>query len=392
MARTYDPKLREFASEAELKWLDAIDEHGGPTKAARELNTHHSSLTRLIDRLEATAAKQGWSPEHNMTHMVPDGFGVKGVSTYFDKNGNPKGQWVKSFLDRDRQLEIMREAAAAMAETLPRVRPAAAPDRTDSALCNVYTLTDCHVGMLASAKETLDADWDLKIAEQTLTAAFCHMVNSAPQASVGLVAQLGDWLHSDGIMPVTPTHGHILDQDGRFSRVVASSVRILRRIVDFALQRHEKVVVLMAEGNHDISSSIWLRAMFAALYENEPRVQVINSALPYYVYQHGETMLAFHHGHLSKNDALPLFFAAQFPKVWGNTTKRYCSTGHRHHIEEKEHAGMTIIQHPTLAAKDAYAARGGWLSERSATAITYHAKYGQVARNTVTPEMFSEAA
>lgn len=392
MARTYDPKLREFASEAELKWLDAIDEHGGPTKAARELKTHHSSLTRLIDRLEAAAAKQGWSPEHNMTHMVPDGFGVKGVSTYFDKDGNPKGQWVKSFLDRDRQLEIMREAAGAMAETLPRMRPAPGPDKTDSALCNVYTLTDCHVGMLASAKETLDADWNLKIAEQTLTAAFCHMVNSAPQASVGLVAQLGDWLHSDGIMPVTPTHGHILDQDGRFSKVVASSVRILRRIVDFALQRHEKVVVLMAEGNHDISSSIWLRAMFAALYENEPRVQVIDSALPYYVYQHGETMLAFHHGHLSKNDALPLFFAAQFPKIWGNTTKRYCSTGHRHHVEEKEHAGMTIIQHPTLAAKDAYAARGGWLSERSATAITYHAKYGQVARNTVTPEMFSEAA
>ncbi|CAB3741156.1 hypothetical protein LMG22037_06465 [Paraburkholderia phenoliruptrix] len=52
---------------------------------------------------------------------------------------------------------------------------------------------------------------------------------------------------------------------------------------------------------------------------------------------------------------------------------------------------MTVIQHPTLAARDAYAARGGWLSERSATAITYHSQFGQVARNTVVPEMFEAA-
>jgi hypothetical protein len=38
---------------------------------------------------------------------------------------------------------------------------------------------------------------------------------------------------------------------------------------------------------------------------------------------------------------------------------------------------MTVIQHPTIAARDAYAARGGWLSERAAVAITYHARFGQ---------------
>jgi hypothetical protein len=48
---------------------------------------------------------------------------------------------------------------------------------------------------------------------------------------------------------------------------------------------------------------------------------------------------------------------------------------------------MKIIQHATLSARDAYASRGGWLSEREASAITYHTKFGQVARNTVTPEM-----
>jgi hypothetical protein len=171
--------------------------------------------------------------------------------------------------------------------------------------------------------------------------------------------------------------------------MVEVAIRILRRVVDFALARHARVVVLIAEGNHDMASSVWLRHMFRALYEKEPRIEVISSPLPYYAYQHGETMLAFHHGHLKKNDQLPILMAAQFPKLWGATTKRYAHTGHRHHVEEKEHSGMIVHQHSTLAARDAHAARGAWVSERSVTAMTYHAKFGEVARNTVTPEMLA---
>lgn len=165
------------------------------------------------------------------------------------------------------------------------------------------------------------------------------------------------------------------------------AIRILRRIVDQALLKHDKV--LLAEGNDDISSSTWLRRMFKALYENEPRVEVLDSELPYYAYQHGNTMLSFHHGHLKKNDQLPLLFAAQFSKMWGDTTKRYAHCGHRHHVEEKEHTGMTVTQHSTLAAKDAYAARGGWSSERQVRALTYHNRFGLVGMNVITPEMLA---
>jgi hypothetical protein len=127
--------------------------------------------------------------------------------------------------------------------------------------------------------------------------------------------------------------------------------------------------------------------MFAALYENEPRVTVDDSELPYYVYQHGETMLGFHHGHIKKPDQLPGMFAAQFAKTWGQTTRRYVHCGHRHHSYENEKDGMVITQHPTLAGRDAYAARSGWHSERRARCITYHKSFGRVASNDVTPEM-----
>jgi hypothetical protein len=385
MTYIVDEVLKDFATDRQKEYIDAVNETGTILGAARLLNIPRSSIQDGLKKVKRKAAIQGYAPESDMKVVVPSPFVVKGTSTLY-RDGVAKLQWVKTRLDDDLKAQIIREAFDAMADELPRLKPLQAPLTTHDQLCNLYTFTDCHVGMLANFKES-GANWDLKIAEKLLTDIFEQMILSTPQAKVGFINQLGDFLHSDGMMPVTPTSGHILDQDGRFSKIVSTALRVLRKIVDLALMRHEKVIVLMAEGNHDMASSIWLRVMFKALYENEPRVEVIDSDLPYYYYQHGQTMLAFHHGHMSKNDSLPLLFAAQFPKVWGETTKRYCHTGHRHHVEEKEHSGMKIIQHATLSARDAYASRGGWLSEREASAITYHTKFGQVARNTVTPEM-----
>ena len=383
-----DEKLKEFATEVQARRIDLLNKHSTFYAAARAEGVHRKTFQTSIEQVKKKAALRGFSPDHDMTRTVPDGYQVKGVSTYYNADGKPSGQWVKSSADELRRQEIIQATFDAMANDLPRVDKIVYKGVPIQTLCNLYTMTDCHVGMLAWHKEGGE-DWDLKIAERTLTGCFEQMVMSSPEAGTGIVAQLGDWLHFDGMAAVTPTNHHVLDADGRFSKIVEVSVRILRRLVDFALARHKKVIVLMAEGNHDLVSSIWLRTIFRALYENEPRIFVIDSELPYYVHQHGETMIAFHHGHLKKNDALPMLFAAQFPKVWGTTTKRYAHTGHRHHVEEKEHSGMTVVQHPTLAARDAYAARGGWLAERQVSAITYHAKWGQVSKITVIPEMLS---
>jgi len=48
---------------------------------------------------------------------------------------------------------------------------------------------------------------------------------------------------------------------------------------------------------------------------------------------------------------------------------------------------MHVEQHQTLAAPDAYASRGGWMSGRSAKLITYHKEFGEIGRSAITPEM-----
>lgn len=380
--------LKQWATPRQIEYLDAIERHNGNVSAAaKELNVARGTIANLLEGLKRRAARMGHSPAHDMTHAVPDGFHVRGVSTYYNAEGKPAGQWVKSSIDHERQLEIIRETISELCTSLPRCSPIAYGGGEMNALCNLVVFTDYHLGMLAWHKEG-GADWDLKIAERLLVSSFLHMVQAAPKAGKCVLAIQGDFLHTDGLLPVTPAHKNVLDADSRYSKIVASAIRVIRHLVDYALERHAEVHLILCEGNHDEAGSIWLRQMFGALYENEPRLTVNDSELPFYVHQHGDVMLCFHHGHKVKNEALPMLFAAQYPKVWGATAKRYCHTGHRHHVDEKEYSGITVVQHPTLAARDAYAARGGWISDRAAQVITYHSKYGQVARNICTPEMF----
>lgn len=375
--------------------MSALEKYGTITEAAKALGLPRNTFDSRVKAARARAigsttfqlaVAHGSSPAHDLTHPVPAPLILRGVSTYYDKDGNATGQWVKSKMD-DLKLQAAIEAAVmAMAKDLPRTKPEPPPTLTSEALCNLYTLTDSHVGMYAWEKEA-GADWDLAIAERTLRGAFDYLVEASPPAKVGIVLNLGDFLHYDSLSAITPQHGNLLDADSRFSKMVRVGIDILRYVIRKALQKHEKVIVIAAEGNHDPASSVWFRHLLRTLYENEPRVTVIDNETPYIVYLHGKTMLSFHHGHLTKKDQLPLLFAAQYPKEWGLATKRYCHTGHQHHLDEKEHAGMKVKQHATIAARDAYAARGGWVADRQIEAITYHSEFGQVATVTVTPEM-----
>lgn len=373
---------------------DVAERLGSMNKAAAELNISRSAVQQACRRHRERTGQPPYDAGGIGAGAERDGgtpYIIKGVSTYFDAQGNQRGQWIKTRIDDEQRQEAFKAAAAAMAADLPRLEPVPFQGGCIAALCNLYTFTDYHLNALCWHREG-GANWDLKISEATGEAAIVAMLDQSPRARKGVINIQGDMLHTDGLTPVTPGHGHVLDADGRFSKAAAVSVRMIRRMVSLALERHEEVHLIICEGNHDESSAVWLRVMFAALYELEPRVTVNDSELPYYVHQHGNVMLAFHHGHKMKNEGLPMLFAAQFPKMWGETSKRYAHCGHRHHTDEKEYSGMLVTQHPTLAARDAYAARGGWISERAAQSITYHEEFGQVARTIVCPEMLKVAA
>lgn len=391
--KTVDPRLVEFAAPRQRQIIETINKVGSYANAARVLGISSGNVGDAVRTVQRRAAVQGYSPDHDLTQPIAPGYTGRGHSTLYIPNKETgelevRAQWVKTKADDDARARIIEQAFDSAAAVLPRVPPIKKPGGSMSSLANLYTITDFHLGMYAWSAEG-GAAWDLEIAEKTMLAAFEAMVTNAPPAAKAVINIQGDFLHTNGPEPTTPAHHNVLDASGRYGEMVDAAIRVMRRVCDLALYRHAQVEVIFAEGNHDPDGSMWLRKMFAAIYEREPRLKVNASELPFYVVQHGQVMLLIHHGHKVKNEQLPLLAAAQFPVVWGATTKRFAHCGHRHHAEEKEYSGMTVIQHPTLAARDAYAARGGWIAERAATCITYHETFGQVARTFVTPEMLA---
>lgn len=350
---------------------------GNIAATARALGANERSLRR---RLKAMRGEQ----------EAPDGFKVTGKSTLIDRRtGETVLEWVKISRDAERQAEILREVAEALASELPRERPVKPPETGGSDLLNCFVVTDYHLGMYSWAEETGD-DWDTDIAEGLLVDWFAAAIRSAPNADTAIFAQLGDFLHWDGMDAVTPASKHLLDADTRFQRLVRVAIRAIRRIVRMLLEKHRHVHLIMAEGNHDPASSIWLRELIAALYEDEPRVSIDKSADPYYCYEWGKTSLFFHHGHKRKPGNIADVFAAKFRQVFGRTKYSYAHMGHMHHLQALETNLMVVEQHRTLASPDAYASRGGWMSGRSASVITYSREFGEVGRVIISPEMVKQ--
>jgi len=383
---TIDENLYRYCTPRQKQILEAIERLGSARAAATELGMNIGGASETYLAVKRKAAKFGYSPDHDFTRPVPDGYVAKGVSTYYNAEGKPAGQWVKASLSHEALVDAMREAVEGFKDEIPPVVSIVAPAASEEHLCNLYTFTDYHLGMLAWHQEG-GSDWNISIAERTIIAALQQMIEQSPKAHTAVINIQGDFLHTDGKTPVTPASKHVLDADSRFPKIRKSAIRVIRSMVAMSLLRHQEVHLVIAEGNHDEESSGWLADLFSVHYEEEPRVTVNDSVLPFYVFEWGSTMLGIHHGHKVKNESLPLLFAAQFPQQWGRTTRREIHCGHRHHRDEKEYNGVTVVQHPTLAARDAYAARGGWIADRAAWAITYHKKYGAVGRVMITTEM-----
>ena len=277
-----DERLREWATPRQTEFINAVNTHGSVRAAARALKVNKNSITQALHQVQARAATRGYSPEHAMTKTVPDGFGVKRISSNYNSKGELNQQWVIASPEAEHQLKMMKAAVEALCQDVKPLAPAPVYQGGDPELCNLFTLTDSHFGMATTKAEGSSADWDMQLAEDLLVAVFENLISRAPAASVAILNQLGDFLHFDSIEPVTPTSKYVVDAAGRYEPMIMMGVRVLRRVISMLLAKYDRVHIIMAEGNHDISSSSWLRLMFALLYENEPRVTVnTNNTLPY---------------------------------------------------------------------------------------------------------------
>ena len=377
----FDPELRKYATLKQIEHLDAIDRYGSGRAAAAALGLSHNTLNEAMRRLYKSAALRGYSPDHDMKHTVPDGFTVRGVSTYYDRDGKARGQWVKSSQDADARHELMMAMLEGMKDEITPLAPRPAPLKSDDDLLTIYPIGDPHAG-LYSWKEETGVGFDLREFERVNKAAIDRIVEAAPRSSIAIFNDKGDSTHADDNTNRTPKSGNPLDVHGRHAEVVRVSVKIKRYQIERLLDKHAKVIVRVDSGNHDPLSSIHLAMLLEALYENEPRVEVITSPNPYWYYLFGKNLIGTCHGDGAKGKDLPGIMANDVREWWGKAEYCVWFVGHVHHKDIKDYTGCTVEYMRTLAASDAWHHGQGYRARRSIEAITLHKDGGEEERQT----------
>ena len=378
-----DSGLLEYATPRQVRSLEALIKYGSSTAAAEALGVPETTIRSHLSRTRARAARKGYAPEHDMTKVVPEGFHVRGTSTYYGKDGEKKGQWVKSQIDQESRIELLMRAFEGFAEPFAaRSTPVTAPDVSDADLLAVYPLGDPHLGMYAWAEETGN-DFDLEIAEQQLTAAVDNLVDIAPNATQALIANLGDFFHSDTQDNRTARAGNPLDVDTRWQKVLRVGVRAFRRLIDRALEKHERVNVVCEIGNHDDHSAAMLALVLKEFYSNNPRVFIDDSPDTFHWLRFGKNLIGVTHGHRVKARDLPGIMACDRKEDWGETEHRYWYTGHVHHDTVKEYPGAIVETFRTLASSDAWHHHSGYRSGRDMKCDVLHREYGRICRHIV---------
>jgi len=377
------PTLAPFGTPIERELAEAVMTTGSVVDGAAALGMTATRARAHLRELAARAAKRGWSPGHDMTKPVPDGFSVKGTSTLYDAEGNLRGQWVKTQRDTEHKLEALFAAVATIAEPFRgAAEPGDTPADRDEDLMAAYIMGDPHVGMFAWAKETGN-DFDTTIAERDLVTAVDHLVEIAPPAREALIVNLGDFFHGDNSENRTARSGHSLDIDTRYSKVLAVGIRIMRRIVDRALAKHERVKVITEIGNHDDNSALMLALCLSSYYEREPRVEIDTSPAKFHWHRFGANLIGVTHGDTCKADKLPGVMAVDRAQDWGETEHRVWYTGHVHHDSAKDFPGVTVETFRTLAPADAWHRGQGYRSGQDMKCDVWHRDYGRVNRHIV---------
>lgn len=252
---------------------------------------------------------------------------------------------------------------------------------TDNDLMTVWPMYDLHAGMLADHAETRGVDYDLSLFKSDLLSAVARLNSRVPSGGHALMIFGGDTLHTNDYTNETPGHKHKLDADSRFEKITDIAIEAICHAIEEVASRNARVSVAVLPGNHDVSSHIVLKAALKQRYRDTPRIQfpIVAGAARSDVFwtQHGNTMIAAHHGDKMKPQTLAMICADQCG-FWSQTRHRVILTGHRHHLRVEDMPGVTHMTMRAFAPADAYGANFGGI--RGLQVMVFDNKQGLIAQ------------
>lgn len=363
--------------------VEALESGMSHGSVAAKIGVTRQRVGYIINKVRERAAKAGYCPETGMTGGTP-GFKTKRLSRFIDPASGTVRYWHIEEPERQMIEERLQEMFDCMRADLPRYDPIHGPDTT-LPLLSVIPFGDPHFGMLSWAKETGD-DFDLEIARRDLCQAVAYHVNQAPPCENCLIANLGDFFHTDNYAGTTAKSGNVLDRDSRLPKMFEYGFQALRTCIETALAKHGHVTLINAAGNHDESLSRALSIGLAAVYENEPRITVRTEPTWRHYYHWRKVLIGVVHGDKTKDSNLIPLMAQEEPSAWNASSYRIVYRGHYHQDRLQEYIGGFVRQCATMAAADSYAVSLGFVSSRSMHCYIYN-EFGECGSQTLNIDM-----
>lgn len=373
------PENQEHLTARQWEILQAIDKHDGQSGAAAALGLAKNAVHETYHAARKKLAAAGRAPGHFNDGVAP-GYRM-GKVTVQRGPGGVERIWERQHPDAGSLQAIMQAHIDGARDEIPRLKALRSVSRCDEDLLTIYPVGDPHAGLYAWEDET-GAKFDLAEFERVQCAAIDALIRSTPPSALAIFNDKGDSTHADNNKNRTPRSGHELDVHGRHGEVMRLSIRVKRYQIARLLEKHAKIIVRVDPGNHDPETALHLALVLEALYEHEPRVEVITSPNPYWYFLFGKNLIGTCHGDGAKGKDLPGVMAHDAREWWG--LAEYCVwfVGHVHHKDIKEYTGCTVEYMRTLAASDRHHHGAGYRSRRTLEAITLHKLDAEVERHT----------
>ena len=378
-----DPRtLIEFTTtDRQKEVVNAVIKNGSAVKAAKELKCDRRTVDKMIVRLEKIAASNGVAPHRDLTHQTAEGFQAKRISTAYKEDGSVALQWVIQEPDKQSLQQRLNYMLEGIKDDLTGFKKAVKPPaKVNADYLAMYIIGDHHFGMLADSETKLDDDdWDVKIASQILLDSTERLANRVGDAEIGVLLNVGDFFHADSSKNET-TAGTRVDVDTRIGKTFKLAGRLFQILIEKMLKTHKQVVVINVRGNHDSDMACHLSSCLEIIYDNEPRVEVLQNYSKFIHYQWENNLFVFHHGDRIKHEQILQTVIKNLDDQWSQSKNRYCHLGHIHHHIAREVGSMHFEHWGSLTSTDQWHSDSGYGAERSMTAVVYHKDHGEDSR------------
>lgn len=248
--------------------------------------------------------------------------------------------------------------------------------------CAVIALSDFHIDKKDIDGSTIQDHVDnyKAVTDQLLQRAYrAHNLEE-------IVLILGsDFFNTDNIHNATTNHtpqSVVSPWDQSYEIAFDLMVDRISRMKQFCDTLH----VVFVPGNHDRTKSFYLTHALEVFFRGDKSIVFDRASTNRKVHIYGENMLCFHHGDCN-NQKLPMVFATEFYKEWGQCRHKEILLGDKHHTKEQifkyhqnEVNGVRMRILPSLSGTDKWHSDNLFVgAQRAGLCLIYDKEKGKVS-------------